>query len=496
MTAPHPLPPLSVLLVEDEPDVREAVRTTLDLEGFTVHEASDGQDALDLLARLGRDRWPGVVVSDVRMPRLDGLGLLDRLMAEDRDLPVVLVTGHGEVAMALSAIRQGAYDFIEKPVTPDRLIDVVRRASHTRTLVLENRDLRRRVAGQSPLDSRIIGQTPAMQSLRALIQTMADANVDVLIHGETGTGKELVARALHDFGPRRSGAFVALNCGALPESVIESELFGHEPGAFTGALKRRIGKIEHASGGTLFLDEIETMPMHLQVKLLRVLQERVIERLGGNTQHPVDLRVVAATKADLLDLAAAGRFRDDFYYRIGVAHLDLPALRDRRDDIPLLFCHFVDQAAIRLNRPAPDILPAHLEDLISRPWQGNVRELRNVADRFVLGISRRLTLPATPTQSPSQTLPALTGAASPHPTGPHATGSGVPLAIPGSGTLDDRLEVVESQIIADALQANRGRIQDTANALGIPRKKLYLRMRRFGLDKGQFRDTLGPDGEE
>ena len=279
----------------------------------------------------------------------------------------------------------------------------------------------------------------------------------MLIEGETGTGKELVARCLHDFSDRRGKKFVALNCGALPETIIESELFGHEAGAFTGAVKRRVGKLEFAHGGTLFLDEIESMPVSLQVKLLRVLQERTIERLGGNETIPVDVRVVAAAKVDLLTEAEAGRFRKDLYYRLNVAKIPIPTLRERRDDIPLLFLHFVQKACQRFNRPVPEVPQAHFANLMARPWAGNVRELSNAAERYVLGLSDMQTDDGA---ADAEGLPAL--------------------------SLDEQLDAYERQVLAAALRKNGGRISRTAESLGIPRKKLYLRMRRLDLRKEDF----------
>lgn len=448
-----------VLLVEDDDGVREAARVTLELAGFDVTEMSNGMAAYDFVT----PNWSGIVVSDVRMPGMDGLELLSRLKHSCPDVPVILVTGHGDITMAVKAVRAGAYDFIEKPVSPELLIDVVRRALQTHQLMLENRELRDLLVERGSLEGRVIGSAPSMVALRQLVQNLAQTDVDILINGETGTGKEMVARALHDFGNRADGQFVALNCGALPETVIESELFGHEAGAFTGANKRRIGKIEFSAGGTLFLDEIESMPLHLQVKLLRVLQERSIERLGGNETLPVDIRIVAATKCDLLEAAKRGEFREDFYYRIGVAQIDLPPLRDRLGDIPILFAHFVQQASERLRKDAPAIEPQHIANLTARSWEGNVRELRNVAERFVLGISRQLTADMPDVMDGKAAMPS------------------------GVSSLDEQLALFEKRLIEAALERHQGRVSETASELGVPRKKLYLRMKRFDIDKSDFK---------
>ena len=445
---------MTVLLIDDDPEVLDSSRQTLELEGFAVQAVTDPAAAL---ARLGSS-WPGVVVTDVRMPGMDGFALLELVRAADTEVPVVLVTGHGDIAMAMRAVREGAYDFIEKPAEPDHLVEVVRRALDHRGLILENRRLRAQLA-EGRAEGRIIGRSPAVERLRATVANLADAEVDVLLFGETGTGKELVARSLHEGGRRRDGNFVALNCGAMPDSIIESELFGHEPGAFTGAQGRRIGKLEHAAGGTLFLDEIESMPMHLQVKLLRVLQERVIERIGANRTIPLDLRVVAATKVDLLRLAAEGKFREDLYYRLNVVTVPLPPLRERREDVPLLFRHFLDAAVARSRRTVPPLDPAMLARLGAHGWPGNVRELRNVAERVALGLSDGLAQVGLPA--------AMTGMAEIEP-------------------LADQLDRVEKQLIEDALARCGGRVGETAERLGITRKTLYLKMRHHGLNRDDF----------
>ncbi|MBL0950856.1 MAG: sigma-54-dependent Fis family transcriptional regulator, partial [Pseudomonas sp.] len=334
---------IQVLLIDDDAHLRQALSQTLDLAGLKVLSLGDAQG---LAARIPAG-WPGVVVSDIRMPGIDGLQLLQQLRERDAELPVLLITGHGDVPLAVQAMRAGAYDFLEKPFANDSLLDSVRRALELRRLVLDNRSLRMALNDRQQLSSRLVGQSPAMQRLREQIGALAGIATDVLILGETGAGKEVVARALHDLSSRRDGPFVAINAGALAESVVESELFGHEAGAFTGAQKRRIGKFEFANGGTLFLDEIESMSLDVQVKLLRLLQERVVERLGGNQLIPLDIRVIAATKEDLRQAADAGRFRADLYYRLNVAPLSIPPLRERGEDALLLFQHFAEGAAAR-----------------------------------------------------------------------------------------------------------------------------------------------------
>jgi len=436
---------VTVLYVEDEELVRRAGCQTFLLADIPVRDFARAEQVLPQIAA----EAPVVLVSDVRLPGMDGLALLRQCVAIDPDLPVILVTGHGDVRMAVEAMRDGAYDFIEKPYAPERLLEVVRRAREKRRLVLENRALKARLAADAGLTG-LLGDSAAMRDIRRLIGDLADTDVDVLVEGETGTGKEKVARGLHEAGHRRNNHFVAINCAALPETVFESEMFGVEPGAYTGATRSRAGKIEHAQGGTLFLDEIEGMPLALQAKLLRVLQERVVERLGSNRLVPVDCRVVAATKVDLKAEADAGRFRADLYYRLNVVTLRLPPLRERREDIPALFRAFCLQAAERYRKPVPELPAAMADWLLAADWPGNVRELQHAADRFVLGVWR----PA--------------GEDAPH-------------------TLPQRMAAFEQLLIESALQTHKGDVAQAATALGVPRKTLYDKLTKLGLDAGRYR---------
>lgn len=440
-----------IILIDDEDEVRLSIAQTLELEGFEVTAFAGAQDALDLIT----PSWPGIVVTDLKMPRVDGLELLSRIMDIDESLPVVIVTAHGDIPMAVQAMRDGAYDFMEKTADPEQLVSIATRAVDKRNLVMENRDLRREMDAGGELERQIIGKTPAMEKLRQLVLNLADTDVDVLLVGETGTGKEVVARCLHDFGRRNKKPFVALNCGALAESVIESELFGHEAGAFTGAQKRRIGKLEYAEGGTLFLDEIESMPAGVQVRLLRVLQERTLERVGGNEPVPVDIRVVAASKVDLREAASQGTFREDLLYRLQVAQVALPPLRERLDDVALLFAHFLTQAAGRYRRTVPQVGSEKIHNLMSHSWPGNVRELRNAAERYVLGLD--------------------------DPDGVEHIESGE-----AEQSLAERIANFERATITAALREQGGRVGETATALGLPRKTLYLRMQKYGLDRDDF----------
>jgi two-component system C4-dicarboxylate transport response regulator DctD len=440
-----------VFLVEDDKAVRKGCEQALSLADIAVRGFADGESMLAALT-CGS---PALVVSDVRLPGRDGLSILRELRAFDRELPVLLMTGHGDVAMAVEAMREGAHDFIEKPFPSERLIAAVRSGLEKRALIVENRQLKARVAEQGEGGvGRLIGQSAAVQRLRQLVGTLAPTGVDILINGETGSGKEVVARAIHEASGRR-GPFVAINCGALPESVFESELFGHEPGAFTGASKRRIGRIEHAGGGTLFLDEIESMPLNLQVKLLRVLQERSVERLGSNVSVPVDCRLVAASKADLKALSDAGQFRADLYYRLNVVSLDLPPLRQRREDIPLLMAHFLHEAATRFQRPPATWIATDLARWSAHDWPGNVRELKNVAERWALG------------------MPDGLAGNGPAPVTAHS--------------LAEQVDAAECQIIASALGQCAGNVARAAELLQTPKKTLYDKLTRHGIAADSFR---------
>lgn len=444
-----------VALVDDDIDVRTAASESLTLAGYRVDTHASAQSFLDSL----RDGFPDVLVTDLRMPGLDGLQLFERVLERDAGLPVIFITGHGDIAQAVEAMRRGAYDFLEKPYASHRLLTAVGHACEKRRLLLENRRLQEAAANAEDAWP-LIGVTAVMERLRQTIRHIADADVDVLLVGETGSGKEMAATALHRWSRRRNGEFVALNCAALPETVIESELFGHEAGAFTGAQRKRIGRIEYASGGTLFLDEIEGMPPAVQLKLLRVLETRSVAPLGTNEMRPVDLRVVAASKVELGDPARRGDFREDLYYRLNVVTLYMPALRERREDIPLLFEVFTDQAARRFQRDVPPLTDDVRRYLHTHDWPGNVRELLHFAERFVLGVH------------------ALPGA---RPTPDTAPASGT-----GSGSLAEKMDRYEAELIRDALAAHRGDVRATMEALGIARKTFYDKLNRHGIDRHAF----------
>jgi two-component system C4-dicarboxylate transport response regulator DctD len=433
--------PLKVLLVEDDPNVRLGCEQAMQLAGIAVVATASAEEAERYLT----PDFPGIVVTDMRLPGMSGMDLLRRVREQDADLPVIIITGHGDVTLAVEAMRNGAYDFMQKPFSIDDLVDVVRRALEKRELVLEVESLRRRLDYRDDLEARLIGRSPQMQKVRRLILDVANAAVDVLIVGETGTGKEMVARCLHDLARPGQENYVAINCGGMADNLLDSELFGHEQGAFTGAQKRRIGKIEYASGGTLFLDELESMPMNMQIKLLRVLQERVIERLGSNQLIPVNCRVVAASKEDLKVWSEQGKFRADLYYRLNVVRIELPPLRERREDIPALYDSFLLHAAKRYNRPPPPLTPEKLRRLMAQDWPGNIRELRNAAECHVLGIGGQV----------------IGGGEAP--------------------SLSEAVENYERLLIDDEFSRQQGNIQRTADALRIARTTLHDKLKKYGL---------------
>ncbi len=432
-------------LVDDDEDLRHALAQGLELEGLNVVVHQRAEPVLNVLAR---DEY-GVVISDIRMPGDDGMTLLKKVLAIDPAFPIILITGHGDVQLAVEAMRAGAYDFIEKPFAVSRLSAVIERALEKRRLVLENRTLRTELDQRHDLTQRLVGRSAGIIRLRGQIEALAATDADVLIVGETGSGKEVVARALHDYGPRGDGNFVAINCAALPAEIFESELFGHESGAFTGAREKRVGKLEHAHGGTVFLDEIESMPLDLQAKLLRAIEQRSIERLGSNRTIPLDVRFVAATKFDLEQEGAKGTFRSDLYYRLNVITLAIPPLRERKDDIALLFFHLARDARARYRREIPEIDPALEAQLLVHDWPGNVRELRNYADRFVLGMWNGFD----------------GGAEQPQP----------------QSVLADRVAAFEKSAIEAELARHGGVLKPVYEALGISRKGLYDKIKRHGI---------------
>jgi len=432
--------------------LRISSKQSLELDGYEVECFESADRGLDLISRT----FEGIVISDIRMPGLDGMEFMKKALEIDPDLPVVLITGHGDVPLAVEAMRAGAYDFIEKPFAAKHLMSVAARALEKRSLTLENRALRSAIGDGDDLEARLTGRTGAIDGLRRQIRAVAKTDADVLIVGETGTGKEIAARALHDLSERSDKPFVAINCAALPADLIESELFGHEQGAFAGAMRARFGKFEHAQGGTIFLDEIESMPLSLQVKLLRVIQDRAIVRLGSNEPVALDVRFIATSKLDLEKEAAEGRFRADLLYRINVVTLHVPALRDRPEDVPRIFLELLAEAAARYHRDPPEVSSAVLADLAKSDWPGNVRELRNAADRFLLGLSTN---------------------------GDEQDGEAE------QQNLADRMAEFEKNAISATLIANGGRLKPTYEALGLSRKSLYEKMQKYDLQRDAFAES-------
>ena len=444
-----------VLLVDDEKSIRMSLAQSIELAGFEVITCASAEQALEKL----RAQWDGVIVSDISMPDMDGMTLMSQISSIDSDIPMILMTGHGDISMAVSAIQQGAYDFLEKPFSPDKMLYVIRRASEKRALSLENHRLRNELETQVALGPRIIGNSAEIVQLRRLVASVADTPTDILIEAETGTGKDLLARYIHEHSNRREHKFVAINCGAVPENLIESELFGHEKGAFTDAKARRIGKFEYADSGTLFLDEIESMPLVLQVKLLRVIEDRSIERLGSNESIHLDLRIIAATKVDLKALAEQGLFREDLYYRLNVVKVTIPPLRRRKDDIVLLFQHFSIIASTQYGRDVEELSRERMAALMSHDWPGNIRELRNIAERNVL-LGENCTFDFDNKLIPQEE-------------------SGLNLA--------EQVAQFEKMLIHSELGKCGGSIQDTQNSLELPRKTLYDKMKKYGLDKKDYK---------
>ncbi len=446
-----------VILVDDDAEMRIATRQWLTLSGFDV---AVFPNALSALENLDAD-FPGVIVSDVRMPKMDGMEFLNCLSRIDSEIPVILVSAHGDVQMAVDAMRSGAYDFIEKPFDPERLLEIVQRSIEKRRLVIENRELRRQLTGPEVIERRLVGNSAAMSRLRDEILDVADTDAPVLICGETGTGKEVVARCLHEFGRRNQGKYVAVNCGAVPENMFESELFGHERGAFTGADKRRIGRFEYAKGGVLFLDEIGTMPLSMQIKVLRVLQEREVVRIGSNEPQPTDIRLISATNKNLQQGCLDGSFREDLYYRINVIEIFVPPLRDRGEDILFLFDYFSAQAALNYDRPEVALQGSDIGLLMSHGWPGNVRELKNLAERYILSslpVDQRLS--SILQQSHTDSVK--------------------------SSSLQTLMRQHEKLLLEQALVSCHGNIQEMMIALDLPRRTLNEKLQKHNLERKKY----------
>ena len=440
----------TVLFVEDDEALRFATVQALELAGLSVRAFAGAEAAL---AALPAD-FDGVIVSDIRMPRMDGLQLLDRVRSLDGDLPVILVTGHGDVPMAVAALRDGAYDFLTKPFATDHLVATIARALERRGLLIENRRLRAAVDAAAT-ESPLIGQSAAMMRLRGAIGQLAAAGLDVLVEGETGTGKDLVATLLHRQGPRRARPLIAVQCAALGEEQAAQMLFGHAADSVGHTRLSRTGSIATSSGGTLLLDEIDALAPAVQAALLRVIEEREVQPSGAARAEAVDLHLVATSRGDLAAAVAAGRFRADLYHRLAATRLRLPPLREREHDRMLLFVAFVEQARTALERPGYAIGDAQRRHVLDHGWPGNVRELRNYAFECVLG-------------------------------------SDGDTRTPGVRDLPARVAEFEMTVIVDALRASGGNVVKTVERLGIPRKTFYYKLGRYGIDPDAFRPQRTP----
>jgi DNA-binding NtrC family response regulator len=445
-----------ILILDDDPGTLASLSRAFALEGYTALTASSAVRALERLQEEPVD----AVLSDVVMPEMDGLEFLARLRERNGDVPVILMSGQATVETAVKATRLGALDFVEKPVGLDRLLLTLRNALRLDRLERENRELQRYWRDELAL----VGDSAPLASLRALVERAAPSDVPILVAGENGTGKELVARAIHELSPRRAQPFVRMNCAAVPADLVESELFGHEKGAFSGAVAQRRGRFEQADAGTLFLDEIGDMPAAMQAKLLRVLQDGEVTRVGGTGEIRVDVRLISATNRDVDTMLADGRFREDLYYRISTLTLRTPPLRERPGDVPALALHFA-AAACRRNLWKPRrIAPEALELLRAQPWRGNVRELRNVVERALI-LSEGDPLTAEDLRA---ALPTASAARPP--------------AAPAQGALRDLVESFERDVIRERLRATGGHVTNAARSLGLERSHLYKKCKQLGID--------------
>jgi two-component system nitrogen regulation response regulator NtrX len=459
----------TILIVDDEPGVRTALSGVLRDEGYTVEAVASGEACLERVTRAGVD----LIVLDVWLPGMDGLATLARLRERQVDAQVVLISGHGNIESAVRAIKMGAFDFVEKPLSLEKTVLVVRNALRQRRLEAENRALRARVDRSQTM----VGESYAMRQLREQVAMAAPTNGRVLIYGENGTGKELVARTVHTLSRRRAAAFVEVNCAAIPEELIESELFGHVRGAFTGAVADRRGKFEVADGGTIFLDEIGDMSVKTQAKVLRVLQEQTMEAVGGMARIKVDARVLAATNKDLQAEIRAGRFREDLYFRLNVIPIFVPALRDRQEDIPMLADHFMAEFAREYGRRIKGFEPAAVVAIQQYPWPGNVRELRNVIERLMIMV-------------PGDSI-SVADLSFLDPTG--LTRPDLPRTPLGRLTLHEARDNFERDLILRTLAEQQGNMSRTADVLGVERSNLYRKMKAFGIAPSRRSDEE-PEG--
>jgi DNA-binding NtrC family response regulator len=471
-----------LLIADDELNMRRVLEAILRRDGYEVVTVANGNEAL---ANMGRGI--NMVITDLKMPGLDGMGLLRRLSVDYPDVPVVMITAHGSVENAVEAVKLGAFDYLEKPFDQEQIHQIVAKAM--RTHMLSRRDAR----PEDPTSHgrfRLVGDSPAIRQIYAVVEKVADTPSTVLITGESGTGKELVARALHDNSSRRTGPFIKINCAAIPKTLMESELFGYEKGAFTGAVGSKPGRFELAHGGTLFLDEIGEIPVEMQVKLLRVLQESEFERVGGIKTIKVDVRLLTATNRDLAAEIASGGFRDDLFYRLNVVPIHLPALRERRQDIPMLVDHFIARFNERLKKQITGADPEAVERLVAHNWPGNIRELENVIERTILFCEGpRIQLEDLPREfgggTVSSSQPDLVAAAAAVPAPASPAPSAAPPVGEEVGSLKEAVRVeterVERDLIQRALDETGGNVTQAARKLQISRKSLQTKMKELGL---------------
>ncbi|MCK6562607.1 sigma-54-dependent Fis family transcriptional regulator [candidate division KSB1 bacterium] len=464
--------PLHILIVDDEPHIRSTLSGLLSDLGHVTLACASGEEALELLVQQPAD----LIFLDLRLPGLSGLEVLQRMREQNLAVPVIMISAHADISLAVQATRLGAYNLLEKPLQPERVVLEVRHFAERLQLEAERDTLRQRAG----VTGEMIGQSPAMLELRQAISKAAPAEARVLITGENGTGKELVAEALHRQSLRQDKPFVRVNCAAIPRELIESELFGHEKGAFTGAARRKIGLIEQAHGGTIFLDEIGDMSLDTQAKLLRVLQQNELMRVGGTQTIRFDVRVISATNKNLDAEISAGRFREDLYFRISVIPIAVPPLRDRLVDLPLLAAHFLGQLAAAYGRRAKTLTPAAADLLMRHHWPGNVRELRNIIERLMIMNDE----PAITAGHVQQALPALAAASSPFPAVPAATSGDLGYALLDTTAdipLRDRLEKFEYELLSRFFTLTDGNVSEMARRLRTDRANLHRKLQRYNI---------------
>lgn len=438
-----------ILVVDDEVSVRESLHDWLKDSGHEVFTAANGGEALEIV----KDKKPEIVITDLVMPGMDGLELTKKVKELFPDIEVIVITAYGSVATAIAAIKEGAYDYVEKPFCPERVELLLEKLMERQKLIKENVSLKQKLEDRYRFEG-IIAKSNKMRQIFEVVKVVAKSNATVLITGESGTGKELVARAIHSLSPRRDNPFVVVSCAALPESLLESELFGHERGSFTGAIAQKKGKFEYANKGTLFLDEIGDISANIQVHLLRVIEEKEFSRVGGNEPIRVDVRIISATNKDLKKAVEQGEFREDLYYRLNVVRIDLPPLRERKEDIPLLAEHFLKKFSAENQKEITGFSPEAREFLLRYEWPGNVRELENAIERAVILTKNNLVALADLTYRDFSTL-----------------------AVTGSKRIDE----VEKSHILSVLKETKGNFSEAARVLGITRMTLYNKMKAYGL---------------